>query len=69
MPNININLIKKYANRMKMASEGTKYDLQHTSVPEHDGGDGVDCEEEPDDEGIAVKKDFAVLQYGSEGRH
>lgn len=38
-------------------------------VPEHDGGDGVDCEEEPDDKGITVEEDFAVFQYGSEGRH
>ncbi len=38
-------------------------------VPEHDGGDGVDCKEEPDDKGIAVEEDFAIFQYGSEGRH
>lgn len=43
--------------------------VQSGPLPEHDGGDGVDCKKEPDDKRIAVEKDFAVFQYGSESGH
>lgn len=31
------------------------------TLPEHDGGDGIYSEEEPDDEGVAVEEHSAVL--------
>ena len=37
--------------------------------PEHDGCHGVDGEEEPDDEGVAMQENAAVLQDGGQRRH
>lgn len=39
------------------------------SLPEHNGGDGVDGEEQPDDEDVAVEEHPTVLQDGRQGRH
>lgn len=35
--------------------------------PEHNGGDSVDCEKKPDDEGVAVEQNPSIFQNGSQG--